>query len=131
MTCYFLCEDPPPQPEYTNGICSIDVTEQRVCNPPDSDLFGVITILDFDDNVLCNGSNQRCSINNNNPCTMNCQLPNPITITGEHEGDYVQFTYGSISWRSTDNQQGGPGWCNTGEWDNSQLHCPDGQSVSF
>ena len=88
-------------------------------------------MLDSAGNILCGGSDKTCSINNNDPCTMNCQLRNPVTITGEHEGDYVQFTYGSISWRSTDNQQGTVGWCSVGDWDNSQQHCPDGYAVSF
>lgn len=28
------------------------------------------------------------------------KLPNPLIVTGEHEHDDVQFTYGSLSWQS-------------------------------
>lgn len=91
---------------YASGICSIHVNEEDRCNPSDSDLFGTVTIKDFGGNVLCGGSDLIVPLNDKNPGKLNCQLPYPITITGEHVGDYVQFTYGSLSWRSTDNVQG-------------------------
>lgn len=32
--------------------------------------------------------------------SFNSKLPNSLVITGEHENDYVQFTYGTLSWHS-------------------------------
>jgi hypothetical protein len=116
---------------YSSGICSIHVKEESNCNPSDSDLFGYVTIKDFEDKVLCGGSDHRASLNDKNPANFACELPNPITITGEHVDDYVQFTYGSLSWRSTDNVVGKAAWCKTGSWDDSGKHCPTGSSVSF
>jgi len=116
---------------YATGICSIHVLEEDRCNPPDSDLFGTVTVKDNVGNVLCGGSDLIVSLNDKNPGKLNCQqLPYPIMITGEHVGDYVQFNYGSESWRSTD-KAGSGAWCNTGVWDDSGKHCPTGASVSF
>ncbi|KAH6621722.1 hypothetical protein C7974DRAFT_397029 [Boeremia exigua] len=36
----------------------------------------------------------------------------PVVITGEHKGDYVQFTYGTFSWASNDETR-----CSQGGWD--------------
>ena len=43
------------------------------------------------------------------------KLPHPLVITGEHENDYVQFTYGGLSWQSKTPNGGGS--CTVGGWD--------------
>lgn len=47
--------------------------------------------------------------------SFNSKLPNPLVITGEHENDYLQFTYGTLSWHS--NTPNGGGSCTVGGWD--------------
>lgn len=50
-------------------------------------------------------------------------LPYSLVITGEHTGDYVQFSYSDISWKSTDANNGhSKAWCvtPTGGWDPRQ-----------
>lgn len=49
------------------------------------------------------------------PYSFNSKLPNPLVITGEHENDYVQFTYGNLSWQSKTPNEGGS--CTVGGWD--------------
>lgn len=39
-------------------------------------------------------------MNDGNPYSLSSRLPNPLIITGEHENDHVQSTYGSLSWQS-------------------------------
>lgn len=43
------------------------------------------------------------------------KLPNPLFITGEHENDYVHFTYGTLSWQSK--TPNGDASCTVGGWD--------------
>lgn len=43
------------------------------------------------------------------------KLPNPLITTGEHENDYVQFTYGTLSW-PCDTPNGGA-LCTVGGYD--------------
>jgi len=52
-------------------------------------------------------------------------LPYPVQITGEHENDYIQFTYGSLSWTSKDKT--GAANCSNGGWNprNGPV-CPNG-----
>ena len=45
----------------------------------------------------------------------NSELPYPLVVTGEHKNDYIQFTYGSLSWQSKTPNGGGS--CNVGGWD--------------
>ena len=49
------------------------------------------------------------------PYEFDSKLPNAIIITGEHENDYVQFTYGSLSWTSRTTT--GSATCSNGGWD--------------
>lgn len=43
------------------------------------------------------------------------KLHNDLVITGEHQGDYVQFTVGDISWTSSEANGGAN--CAMGGWD--------------
>ena len=51
---------------------------------------------------------------------MDSKLSNPLVITPEAKGDYVQFTLGTESWASTDS---GPSQtkCTVGPWDASDY----------
>ena len=54
-------------------------------------------------------------INNGSPYSFTSKLPNPLVVTGEHENDYIQFTYGGLSWQSKTSNGGA--YCNNGGWD--------------
>lgn len=58
-------------------------------------------------------------INSGDGATFQGPLPNAIQITGEHENDYVQFAYGSLSWtsRTTSGPWSNPAGCSDGGWD--------------
>ena len=55
------------------------------------------------------------SMDDGNSYSFESKLPQPLVITGEHESDYVQFTYGSLSWQSK--AANGGGSCTVGGWD--------------
>lgn len=54
-------------------------------------------------------------MNDGNPYSLSSRLPNPLIITGEHENNYVHFTYGSLS-RQGKIPNGGAS-CTVGGWD--------------
>lgn len=54
-------------------------------------------------------------INVGNPYSFLPTLSLPIVITGEHEGDYIQFTQGDLSWTSRTTT--GVANCTNGGWD--------------
>ena len=53
-------------------------------------------------------------INGSDPYSFTSKLPLPLVIVGEYEGDYVQFTYGSLSW--TSRTTSGSATCSNGGW---------------
>lgn len=55
------------------------------------------------------------AMDDDNPYLFTSKLLNPLVVIGEHEHDYVQFTYGSISWQSKTPSDGGS--CTVGRWD--------------
>jgi hypothetical protein len=57
------------------------------------------------------------------PLVLQGKLPKSLTITPEITGDYVQFTYGDLSWRS-DTKGGSPGYHTT-------IWAPDPQFPGF
>lgn len=57
----------------------------------------------------------------------NYPLPDPIVITPEAQGDYIQFVYGSQSWRSS--QSAGNQRCNVGKF-NTEFDWPNAKGVS-
>ena len=105
-------------PSYAKGRCSFHLDEWWDCDVPTSNLYATLKLLDNNKNVIGQTNNPPSvlgvSINANNPLSLDSKLPHPLVITGEHEGDYVQFTYGSVSWNTTTPSDGGN--CNTGGW---------------
>ena len=55
------------------------------------------------------------AMDDGNSYSFTSKLPQPLVITGEHENDYVQFTYGGLSWQSKTPNGGGS--CAVGGWD--------------
>ena len=107
-----------PLPGYTPGICSFHLKETQTCEPVTKNLFAVINLKDGAgkdiDTPIASGS-VGVGINDGAGYAFFSQLPYSLVITGEHEYDYVQFTYGSLSWQSK--KPNGGGRCNVGGWD--------------
>ena len=110
-----------PTLSYATGSCCFHVDEWEDCNPDSDDLYANITLVDNNKNIiyqtpqadLANGGLGE-PINNGNDTTFQGPLPNPISINGEHENDYIQFDYGSLSW--TSRTTSGPATCSNGGW---------------
>lgn len=110
----------PPAPDYAPGTCSFHLTETQVCEGNSNNLWALIRLVDDKKNeigsITANDTDALgVPINDKDPYSFTSKLPMPIVITGEHRGDYVQFTYGGTSWRSTTTT--GPATCNNGGWD--------------
>ena len=112
---------PTPTPQYAAGTCCFHLDEWEDCDPDSDDLFANITLLDNNKNVIYQTSQDDFDngdlgdpINAGNGTTIQGPLPDPIAITGEHDDDYVQFTYGSLSWQSK--QPNGGAQCSVGGW---------------
>jgi hypothetical protein len=112
---------PPPPPAYATGTCCFHLDEWENCNPESDDLYANITLLDNNKNTIYQTPPQDLAngglgdpINVGNGTTIQGPLPNTMAITGEHQNDYIQFTYGSLSW--TSRTTSGPATCSNGGW---------------
>ena len=111
----------PPPPPYATGQCSFHLTETQDCESDSKNLFAIIKLKDGPGNDIgdttVNPSKDPDGegINDGSSYTFISKLPNPIVVTGEHEHDYIQFTYGGLSWRSK--TPNGGAYCNNGGWD--------------
>ncbi|GAM39469.1 esterase family protein [Talaromyces pinophilus] len=108
-------------PSYAKGTCCFHLDEWENCNPESDDLYANITLLDNLKNVIYQtpGSDFQNGdlgdpINVGNGTTVQGPLPYSLAITGEHEHDYIQFTYGSLSWQSK--EPNGGAQCTVGGW---------------
>ena len=96
----------PATPAYATGICSFHLIETQDCESDSSNLYGnVVHLYDGKENVI--GATVLDAdhpigypMDAGNSYSFDSKLPNPLVITGEHENDYVQFTYGDVSWQS-------------------------------
>lgn len=110
----------PPAPAYAPGTCSFHLTETETCDTDDKNLFATIILLDNNKTNIGGVASTSVNpygvaINDANKFLLLSNLPLPIAITAEHEGDYIQFTYGGTSWTS---QTAGPAaGCSNGGWD--------------
>ena len=109
---------PPP---YVTGQCSFHLTETQDCEPDSKNLFSVIKLKDGAGNDIGDTSVNPSTdpigqgINDGSSYSFTSKLPNPLVVTGEHEHDYIQFTYGGLSWQSK--TPNGGAYCNNGGWD--------------
>lgn len=114
---------PPAPPPYATGTCSFHLTETQICAPDDKNLFATITLLDNSKttigSVTAGGAQPNgAPINVADNFQFLSKLPHPIVIVGEHQNDYIQFTYGGLQW--TSKTPGGGARCNNGGWDPRQ-----------
>ena len=110
----------PPSPAYATGTCAFHLTETQDCADDSKNLYAIVKLVDANkadigDTPVTDSNPLGAPINAGDPYSFDSKLPNPIVITGEHKGDYIQFTYGSLSWKSTD--KGGQASCNVGGQD--------------
>lgn len=110
----------PPAP-YATGECSFHLIETQDCESMTSNLYGSVKMLDnnkatIGQTVLDADHPIGYPIDVGSSYSFDSKLPNPLVITGEHEDDYVQFTYGSVSWQSKAPNDGAT--CNgtVGDW---------------
>ena len=110
----------PPPPPYATGTCSFHLTETQDCDTGSSNLYGNVTMKDNNKAII-----GQSDTDNDHPIgyamdagksySFVSKLPQPLVITGEHKNDYVQFTYGGLSWQSKTPNGGGA--CTVGGWD--------------
>lgn len=108
-------------PPYASGTCSFHLNETQDCDIDYSkNLYGNVVMMDNNKNIIGKTVNDikhpiGYHMDNDNPYSFTSVLPHPLVITGEHENDYVQFTYGNLSWQSK--TPNGGGTCTVGGWD--------------
>lgn len=112
---------PPPPAPYATGTCSFHLTETQDCESMTSNLYGSVLMVDnnkatIGQTVIDADHPIGYPINVGSSYSFDSKLPNPLVITGEHDHDYVQFTYGSLSWQSTTPNGGGTCAGNVGDW---------------
>lgn len=112
----------PPPPAYDAGTCCFHLIERENCNPVTNNLYANITLRDNSEKVIYQtpasyffNKGLGDPINDGNGTNVKGPLPSPLSITGEHENDYVQFTYGTLSW--TSKKANGKAKCTNGGWD--------------
>lgn len=112
---------PASPPAYATGTCSFHLTEWQDCEDDSKNLFAVVNMLDNDKNDIGDTPTDPDKnplgepINTSDPYSFTSKLPNPLVIVGDHENDYVQFTYGTLQW--TSRTTSGPATCSNGGWD--------------
>ena len=110
---------PPPSPAYATGTCSLHLTENRsggANNDPfansDTPPDYTVSIDIFDAKKANIGHHDSAAAGAGNGLGVDSKLSDVLVITPEARGDYVQFTLGSQSWKSSDD-----GSCSVGGWD--------------
>ena len=104
---------------YWKGICSFHLKETQTCVPMTKNLFAIINLKDGAGKDIgdtpAQGGSAGVGINDGAGYVFSSLLPYPLVITGEHGYDYIQFTYGDLSWQSK--KPNGGGRCNVGGWE--------------
>jgi hypothetical protein len=108
---------PTPKAPYADqgGQCHIHVNELAACAEEDEDLEVEVTMWDVKGTQI--GYQALIQAGAKQPLKMKSKLENLLEVTAEHKGDYIQFTVGSESWTSKDNDKSASNYCNTGGWD--------------
>ena len=111
----------PSPPPFAPGLCSFHLTETQDCDADyGNNLYGNVVLKDNNKNIIAQSVIDDdhpigYAMDDGNSYTFTSVLPNPLVITGEHENDYVQFTYGGLSWQSKEPNGGAS--CSVGGWD--------------
>ena len=119
----------------TAAMCKLDVTEIWTCEPQESNLYARMTITGSDNKVLYETKSGTSApgvpINDAHPLRLKEPgMSQELVVTGEHQKDYIQFTYGTVKWVS--GQQVGDAHCtlNGPDWNpKGPPNCPSGVSI--
>ena len=111
---------PASPPAYATGTCAFHLKEVQTCEGDSNNLYAVVNLVDANkadigDTPVNNNNPFGAPINATDAYSLNSKLPYPIVIVGEHQNDYVQFTYRALSWQSK--APNGGASCNNGGWD--------------
>ena len=104
-------------PAYAPGTCSFHLDEWESCLDDSKNLYAQIKMFDNDKNVIGQTVVDPATnplgdpINVGDSLDFQSKLPFALQVTGEHEGDYVQFNYNGLNFKSTDSG------CSVGGWD--------------
>lgn len=118
------------------ATCKVDITEVWTCEPVESNLYAEMKITGSGGNTLYStpGSAHSPGQPINAAHALSIQeegMPKPLVVVGEHSGDYIQFTYGDVSWKSGDTS--GKGHCKLkgNDWDKKGPQgCPNAMASS-
>ena len=99
----------------TIGKCHIHVNEIQNCAGDKHNLATEVTIWDVRGNQIGYQSIKEAGAED--PLSVNSKLEDPLIVTPEHKGDYVQFTLGTEQFDSRQEDQTALSWCKTGGWD--------------
>ena len=97
------------------GKCHIHVKEIQNCAGDKHDLATEVTIWDVGGNQI--GYRSITEAGAIDPLSVNSKLEDPLIVTPEHRGDYVQFGLGTEQFDSRQQDQTALAWCSTGGWD--------------
>ena len=99
----------------TAGKCHIHVNEIQNCAGDKHNLATEVTIWDVGGNQI--GYQSITEAGAIDPLSVNSKLEDPLIVTPEHKGDYVQFSLGTEQFDSRQQDQTALSWCSTGGWD--------------
>ncbi|MCJ1276319.1 hypothetical protein MMC21_004124 [Puttea exsequens] len=108
---------------YVTGQCFFDLKDTDYCESLDRNLFAVINLKDGakkdigDTTVDTTSDHFGVGINDSTAYNSVSKLPHPLLIMGEYENDYVQFTFGGLSWSRSSRTPNGDAYRNIGAWD--------------
>jgi hypothetical protein len=121
---------PPPSPtaQYspTGGSnefqdrCHIHVWQHENCNPDNSNFQASIQMWDAAGKEILAITGLQDINDNEHGGSWASKLESRITLTGEHQGDYIQFSVADQAWPSNQSDKSKDNWCNTGGWDPKQ-----------
>ncbi|UNI17167.1 hypothetical protein JDV02_003543 [Purpureocillium takamizusanense] len=119
-----------------DGICKVEVEEIWTCEDVASNLYASVKIIDASGKPVYTSPGSAHSpgqpINDSHPLKLKeSGMDNTLTMIGEHTNDYIQFSYGSTSWTSTDTN--GDASCKLvgNNWDkDGPKGCPNAMAVT-
>ena len=117
-------------PPYAQGICSFHMTYWRPKRWPDRTDPYNIEIRIQDSNKATIGWLPHTNDHNRHSWDVVSRLEDPLIVTPESQGDYVQFSLPNQFWRSTARYADKIPNCSTGDWDCSDNPCVSALSSS-
>ena len=102
----------------TGGKCHVHVNEFQDCAGGAHNLLAEVTIWDVGGTQIGYQSVKEAGATS--PLSVNSKLEAPLIVTGEHTGDYVQFSLGTEQFDSRQKDQTALSWCSPGGWDPRQ-----------